>query len=155
VTKHKADRHLDVLDYINDYAATHGYPPSVREIGRGVGVASTSTVHYYLARLRREGAIDMTPGRARGIRVGLPAMDARALDVATELVRAGKADFAPLPGQPLEGLCRRPGCRKPATVGIKDRWCSATCRTIGWWVKRWLRDADIEAGAIERTESVA
>ena len=155
MTKHKTDRHLDVLDFILTYASTHGYPPSYREIGRGVGLASTSTINYYIARLRREGAIDVTPGRARGIRVGLPAQDAHALDLATELLRAEKSEFAALPGVALEGLCRRPGCRKPATVGIKERWCSATCRTIGWWVKRWLRDTEIEAEALRRSESVA
>ena len=37
-----------IYDYILDFTAEHGYPPSVREIGAAVGLKSPSTVHFHL-----------------------------------------------------------------------------------------------------------
>ena len=37
-----------IYDFIQDFAAQHGYPPSVREIGAAVGLKSPSTVHFHL-----------------------------------------------------------------------------------------------------------
>ncbi|MEO5680508.1 MAG: repressor LexA, partial [Acidimicrobiales bacterium] len=44
-----------ILDVIAVHQRTRGYPPSVREIGEAVGLASSSTVHAHLATLQREG----------------------------------------------------------------------------------------------------
>ena len=49
------------------YADAHGYPPTVREIGEAVGLASPSTVHAHLANLERAGLIKRDPTKPRAI----------------------------------------------------------------------------------------
>lgn len=58
-----------ILDFLRDYTAAHGFPPSVREIGDHLGIASTSSVHSRLRDLERDGLIHREPGRARAITV--------------------------------------------------------------------------------------
>lgn len=60
-----------ILEYITNYIQTHGYPPSVREIGAGVGLKSTSSVHAHLARMIEIGMLetDAEVGASRAIRV--------------------------------------------------------------------------------------
>ena len=48
-------RQQDILDFIKDEVRQKGYPPSVREIGEAVGLASSSTVHGHLSRLESKG----------------------------------------------------------------------------------------------------
>ncbi|MBR3384976.1 MAG: transcriptional repressor LexA, partial [Atopobiaceae bacterium] len=43
-----SNRQKQIYDYICTYTKAHGFPPSVREIGRAVGLASPSTVHMHL-----------------------------------------------------------------------------------------------------------
>ena len=50
-------RQQQILDYIKQETETQGYPPSVREIGRAVGLKSTSTVHGHLSQLEKKGYI--------------------------------------------------------------------------------------------------
>ena len=47
-------RQQDILDFIKSEVKLKGYPPSVREIGEAVGLASSSTVHGHLARLGKQ-----------------------------------------------------------------------------------------------------
>ena len=47
MTKHDADRKLKIIDFIAATLRARGYPPSVREIARAVGLASTSAVHHH------------------------------------------------------------------------------------------------------------
>ena len=56
-----------VLEFIKKELQSKGYPPSVREIGNGVGIKSTSTVHAYLERLEKEGYIRRDPTKPRAI----------------------------------------------------------------------------------------
>jgi repressor LexA len=65
-------RQEQILDYIKAETETQGYPPSVREIGRAVGLKSTSTVHGHLAQLERKGYIRRDSSKPRAIEV-LPA----------------------------------------------------------------------------------
>lgn len=58
-----------ILQFIISEAEQHGYPPSVREIGRAVGLKSTSTVHGHLARLEERGYIRRDPAKPRTIEV--------------------------------------------------------------------------------------
>ncbi len=58
MTKHDADRKLKILDFIAATLRTRGVPPSVREIARAVGLASTSAVHHHLQILEREGYLE-------------------------------------------------------------------------------------------------
>ena len=48
MTKHDAERKVKILDFIAATLRARGYPPSVREIARAVGLASTSAVHHHL-----------------------------------------------------------------------------------------------------------
>jgi repressor LexA len=57
------------LAFIESYIEERGYPPSYREIAKGVGLASTGSVSDQLNRLVSEGRLSLTPGVARGMRV--------------------------------------------------------------------------------------
>src|SRR6476659_7152865 len=117
VTKHDAERKVKILDFIAATLRARGYPPSVREIARAVGLASTSAVHHHLQILVRDGylqrdeterddgsgeprgslsrAIRLTPAAA--LRLGLTtelvpqvvAADARILPVIGEVAAGG------------------------------------------------------------------
>ncbi|WP_404450148.1 transcriptional repressor LexA [Sutcliffiella horikoshii] len=62
-------RQQDILDYIKKEVQAKGYPPSVREIGEAVGLASSSTVHGHLARLESKGLIRRDPTKPRAIEI--------------------------------------------------------------------------------------
>ncbi|HSS59709.1 MAG TPA: repressor LexA, partial [Solirubrobacteraceae bacterium] len=48
-------RQQEIFDFIKRYSAKYGYPPTVRDIGKAVGLASSSTVHAHLANLEKVG----------------------------------------------------------------------------------------------------
>ncbi len=56
-----------IYRFLEDFAAGHGYPPSVREIGDAIGLKSSSTVHAYLRMLERRGLIHRDPTKPRAI----------------------------------------------------------------------------------------
>lgn len=58
-----------ILAFIKEEVRTKGYPPSVREIGEAVGLASSSTVHGHLARLESKGLIRRDPTKPRAIEI--------------------------------------------------------------------------------------
>lgn len=58
-----------IIDFVNNEVKTKGYPPSVREICSAVGFKSTSTVHSYLERLKKNGLISKDPTKPRALRV--------------------------------------------------------------------------------------
>ncbi|MDR3136613.1 MAG: transcriptional repressor LexA [Coriobacteriales bacterium] len=60
-------RQQQVLDFIRAYSRTHGYPPSVREIGKVVGLKSSSTVHAHLNSLEAKGFITRRATIARSL----------------------------------------------------------------------------------------
>lgn len=62
-------RQQDILDFIKEEVNSKGYPPSVREIGEAVGLASSSTVHGHLARLESKGLIRRDPTKPRAIEI--------------------------------------------------------------------------------------
>mgnify|MGYP001021141418 CR=1 FL=1 len=62
-------RQQHILDFIKSEVRKKGYPPSVREIGEAVGLASSSTVHGHLARLETKGLIRRDPTKPRAIEV--------------------------------------------------------------------------------------
>jgi repressor LexA len=69
VTRHDAERKTKILDYIAATLRTRGYPPSVREIARAVGLASTSAVHHHLLILERDGYLERGAAQSRAIRL--------------------------------------------------------------------------------------
>jgi repressor LexA len=80
-------RQKEIFDYIRRYAARHGYPPTVREIGKAVGLTSSSTVHAHLANLEKIGLLKRDPTKPRAIEL--------LLDKAKKAIRG--------PGLPLVG----------------------------------------------------
>ncbi|WP_110929525.1 transcriptional repressor LexA [Bacillus massiliglaciei] len=62
-------RQQDILDFIKEEVRQKGYPPSVREIGEAVGLASSSTVHGHLSRLESKGLIRRDPTKPRAIEI--------------------------------------------------------------------------------------
>jgi repressor LexA len=60
-------RQQEIFDFIKRYSAKYGYPPTVRDIGKAVGLASSSTVHAHLANLERLGLLRRDPTKPRAI----------------------------------------------------------------------------------------
>jgi len=63
------DRQRQTLQYVAEMVAERGYPPSVREIGEALGLASSSTVHSHLQALQRKGYLRIDPTKPRAIEV--------------------------------------------------------------------------------------
>lgn len=61
------ERQQEIWQYLVEYVDGHGYPPTVREIGDAVGLASPSTVHAHLANLERAGLLRRDPTKPRAI----------------------------------------------------------------------------------------
>jgi repressor LexA len=83
-------RQREIWSFLVDYVDRHGYPPTVREIGEAVGLASPSTVHAHLANLERAGLLRRDPTKPRALEL-----------VGRE--RGGEAVAAELPRLPLLG----------------------------------------------------
>src|SRR5213082_1751555 len=62
-------RQREVFDFIKRYSAEHGYPPTVRDIGKAIGLTSSSTVHAHLANLERLGLLRRDPTKPRAMEV--------------------------------------------------------------------------------------
>jgi repressor LexA len=62
-------RQAEIFDFVVKYADKHGYPPTVREIGEAVGLASPSTVHAHLANLERAGLLRRDPTKPRALEI--------------------------------------------------------------------------------------
>ncbi len=64
---HLTKRQQEIFEFIKRYAAKYGYPPTVREIGKAVGLASSSTVHAHLANLEKYGLLKRNPAKPRAL----------------------------------------------------------------------------------------
>lgn len=60
---------MEILQFIKEEVKKKGYPPSVREIGEAVGLASSSTVHGHLSRIEKKGYIRRDPTKPRAIEI--------------------------------------------------------------------------------------
>ena len=60
-------RQQEIWQFLGEYVDSHGYPPTVREIGEAVGLASPSTVHAHLANLERAGLLRRDPTKPRAL----------------------------------------------------------------------------------------
>ena len=58
-----------ILKFIEDQVMENGYPPSVREIGKAIGLSSTATVHAYLSKLEKQGFIKKEGKKGRTLKV--------------------------------------------------------------------------------------
>ena len=86
-------RQQEIFDFIKRYSAKYGYPPTVRDIGKAVGLASSSTVHAHLSNLEKVGLLRRDPTKPRALEL---------LDRAAQGVQAGVQTFLQ-PGLPLVG----------------------------------------------------
>jgi repressor LexA len=106
VTKHDAARKQRIMDFIAATIRAQGYPPSVRDIAHGVGLASTSAVHHHLEALIRDGFLErgtnqesrslrLTPtaalhtGLSSELMPGLTGRDSHVLPVIGEIAAGG------------------------------------------------------------------
>jgi repressor LexA len=62
-------RQREIFDYIRRYLRKYGYPPTVREIGKALGLHSPSTVHAHLAKMEQIGLLRRDPSKPRAIEV--------------------------------------------------------------------------------------
>jgi repressor LexA len=92
-------RQQEIFDFIRKHSAKYGYPPTVRDIGKAVGLASSSTVHAHLANLEKIGLLRRDPSKPRAIEL----LD-RAMGSAVESVRGiVRSDGLPLLGSVAAG----------------------------------------------------
>ena len=63
------ERQREIYEFVTGYVDGHGYPPTVREIGDAVGLASPSTVHAHLANLERAGYLRRDPTKPRALQL--------------------------------------------------------------------------------------
>jgi repressor LexA len=88
-------RQQEIFDFIKRYSAKYGYPPTVRDIGKAVGLASSSTVHAHLSNLEKVGLLRRDPSKPRAIEM---------LDRAAESVKSiVKPSGLPLVGHVAAG----------------------------------------------------
>jgi len=89
-------RQQEIWDFLVGYVDRHGYPPTVREIGSAVGLASPSTVHAHLANLERAGLLRRDPTKPRALEIfgrsaaaPAPAAEVRQLPLLGEIAAGG------------------------------------------------------------------
>jgi len=131
-------RQREIWSFLVDYVDRHGYPPTVREIGGAVGLASPSTVHAHLANLERAGLLRRDPTKPR------------ALELVGRERNAGKvaeAASAELPKLPLLGQIAAGGPLL-ADENVEDE-IAVPERLRGDFLLRVKGDSMIEAGILD------
>jgi repressor LexA len=127
-------RQQEIWTFLVEYVDLHGYPPTVREIGEAVGLASPSTVHAHLANLERAGLLKRDPTKPRAL----------------ELIGrepAGAAAAAELPRLPLLGQIAAGG---PLLAEENFEEAVAVPETLkGDFVLRVKGESMIEAGILD------
>ncbi len=83
IGKELTKRQQEIYDFIGKYSAKYGYPPTVRDIGKAVGLASSSTVHAHLSNLEKAGLLRRDPTKPRAIEL----LD-RAVGTAADAIRS-------------------------------------------------------------------
>jgi repressor LexA len=128
-------RQREIWSFLVDYVDRHGYPPTVREIGEAVGLASPSTVHAHLANLERAGLLRRDPTKPR------------ALELLGRERRAAEASVAELSKLPLLGQIAAGGPLF-AEQNVEDE--IAVPETLrGDFLLRVKGDSMIEAGILD------
>ena len=79
--KKRKNRQYEVYEFIEKFVDEKGYSPTVRDIMRGLGYKSTSTIQYYIKRLEDEGKIRRTENRNRTLTVNKITSESRRLPV--------------------------------------------------------------------------
>jgi repressor LexA len=92
------ERQKEIYEFVVEYVDEHGYPPTVREIGERVGLASPSTVHAHLANLERAGYLRRDPTKPRALE-----LVGRERPAAEAVGEAGRVRVLPLVGEIAAG----------------------------------------------------
>jgi repressor LexA len=96
-------RQQEIWQFLVDYVDRHGYPPTVREIGEAVGLASPSTVHAHLANLERAGLLRRDPTKPRALDLIGHRRESRGFDESRDQPAAVELHKLPLLGQIAAG----------------------------------------------------
>jgi repressor LexA len=94
-------RQQEIWNFLVEYVDRHGYPPTVREIGEHVGLASPSTVHAHLANLERAGLLRRDPTKPRALE--LIGRERREVRSDPRIAAAGGVDTSDVTRLPLVG----------------------------------------------------
>jgi repressor LexA len=86
IGKDLTKRQQEIFDFIKKYSAKYGYPPTVRDIGKAVGLASSSTVHAHLSNLEKVGLLRRDPSKPRALEL-LDRATSTMADAAKSVVR--------------------------------------------------------------------
>ena len=111
-----SDRQVRMLQFIRAYLEEHSYPPTIREIGKAVGIPSTSVVKYNLERLQEKGYIERSEEVSRGLKLidGPRLVSNRRTEVPgiVEVPKLGKISA----GEPIAAFGQQddPVCRRDA-----------------------------------------
>lgn len=99
IGKDLTKRQQEIFDFIKKHSARYGYPPTVRDIGKAVGLASSSTVHAHLANLEKAGLLRRDPSKPRAIEM----LDRAAGGVVGAVKSVVRPNGLPLVGQVAAG----------------------------------------------------
>ena len=100
------ERQSAILSFIERHCRDNGYPPTVREIGLGVGLASPSTVHAHLAKLETAGHIRRDPTKPRAMFVCQTTTTVTTTEVVAAPVPVAPGGALPLVGSVAAGVPR-------------------------------------------------
>jgi repressor LexA len=140
-------RQQEIFDFIKRYSAKQGYPPTVRDIGKAVGLASSSTVHAHLANLEKLGLLRRDPSKPRAIEL----LDRVQKDVGSAVQDAVESVKVMMrPGLPLVGQVAA-GQPILAEENIEDyiQVPTAAGGDTGEYVLRVRGESMIDAGILE------
>jgi repressor LexA len=99
IPKDLTKRQQEIFDFIKRYSANYGYPPTVRDIGKAVGLASSSTVHAHLSNLEKAGLLRRDPSKPRALEM----LDKAATTAADAVKSVVKPSGLPLVGTVAAG----------------------------------------------------
>ena len=94
------DRQKDVLNFIKSYIVSHGYPPTVREIGKALDISSPATIHVHLKNLEKKGIIRKEGTKNRAIELLVENEYATKEDEVRKVPLLGKVTA----GSPIEAI---------------------------------------------------
>ena len=100
--KQITDKQNNVLDFIKKFTATHGYPPSIREIGKALGLSSPATVHTHVKKLCNAGYLKVDNNKFRAMEILVDNEYEEKNEELIKVTRLGKVTA----GSPIEAIER-------------------------------------------------
>ena len=95
-------RQNEILDYIKEYIVSHGFPPTIREIGAALDLSSPATIHAHLSNLEQKGFIRKQDAKNRAIELLVENEYAKTNDLTVNVPLLGKITA----GSPIEAIER-------------------------------------------------